>query len=190
MRNCRNIINVENYTPVDEDKFLIDANIWIYLFEPLEKSDEQMQEIYTNFFDKLRKANCNIYVTAQIISEFINKLLRIEFQIYKDYIKEMDPSFFDTKKFEFNDYKQIPEYKKYIKYFSDIVKTKILMVSNRLNDQFDSINMDEIFNNIEEYDFNDKYYIHLAENDGIKILTNDKGFFKNKSVTIVSAKAR
>ena len=80
----KKVISLENYTPEKESKIVIDTNILINIFTPYNiMYNKKTQELYSNLWVKLNKAKCNLLISSVQISEFINRCIRIEFELYK-----------------------------------------------------------------------------------------------------------
>ena len=113
-----------------------------------------------------------------------NAYLRLEFNIlrgkepdkYKDFRRDFKPSR--------NYYRSMTEVK-------SICQNHILKLGKRIEDRFSALNIDGLLKNIELHDFNDKYYISLAEYEDLKIVTDDKGFNKTMlDIQILTANKR
>ena len=56
---------------------------------------------------------------------------------------------------------------------------QILKIFHKLDDIFSEIDITSIYDKPNEFDFNDRYYLKLAEKEGIKIITNDADFYSD-----------
>lgn len=57
-----------------------------------------------------------------------------------------------------------------------------------LNDNFNSVDMSKILIADKNFDFNDKYFAQLCEDNNIKIIINDKDFLKlSNNIKIITA---
>lgn len=176
-----NIVNINNYCPNRNDRFFFDTNIWIYLFCPIANYKPSIVKKYSAFLKKLIQVKASIFISSLVLSEFFNTYARIEFNLLK---RKNPKNYKDFKK----DFRGTERYKKLVREIERTVKIKILKVSRRLNDKFRDIDLDKIFKNIEEADFNDSYYIALLYGENIKIITNDYDFVKiDEPVSIITA---
>lgn len=174
------IYSIKNYQPRQEENFLFDANIWMYLFCPLGNYKPQKIQNYSNFLKRIIIANSTIFLPSIIVSEFFNAYLRLEFNI----LKTMEPdAFVDFKR----NYRGTERYKETIEYIARIVKSNILRMAIKINDEFASMEMDALFRNISDHDYNDKFLIQLAERNGWKIVTNDADFSYVQNVEIFTS---
>jgi len=172
-----NIIDINNYTPLKSDKFFFDANIWMYLFCPLGNYQKEQIEKYDSFLKKALQAKSSIFVCSLILSEFFNSYTHLEFNI----LKEKHSS--EYKNFK-KDFKPTEIYKKLVNQIVTIVKTKILKLSERVDDGFENMNLDDLFSNIEVSDFNDNYYFIMAAAKKFTIVTNDYDFISSKKAVV------
>jgi len=173
------IIDINTYDPIQSDKFFFDANIWIYLYCPIGSYRKDVIKKYSNFFKKVIEAKSSILISSLVLSEFFNAYARIEFNCLRD----KEPSKYKNFKRDFRDTKK---YKALVKAIR-ITSIKILDIAIRFNDQFEHINLDELFKDIEKMDFNDNYYSILASIEKFKIVTNDYDFILKKGIPILTA---
>ncbi|PIB34875.1 hypothetical protein BFP72_05400 [Reichenbachiella sp. 5M10] len=55
---------------------------------------------------------------------------------------------------------------------------RILSIADPISDEFESIELDHVFERTTEIDFNDSYYIELATEQDLVIVTDDQDFVK------------
>ncbi len=164
-----NILDVAAYHPQKEEKFLIDANIWLFLFCPLGGYKTHIIKKYDRFLKQAMTQNAGIFVSALILSEFINRYLRLEFNL----LRTKDPAkYADFKK----DFRNTTEGKALVQIVYDIIKRQILTIATPIADQFHQMKMDELLTGTEGVDFNDVCYLHLANLEDLKVVTDDSDF--------------
>ena len=56
------------------------------------------------------------------------------------------------------------------------------------SDNFNAINLNDVFTHLQSIDFNDSYYIELAKLDNWKIVTDDKDFtsYTNHNLDVIT----
>lgn len=167
-----NIIAINSYTPKSSDTFLFDNNIWMYIFCPLANfQKDKRQKTYSRFFENLLSRNLHIYINALILSEFSNRYLKLDFDlankqnaVYRNFKRDYVGS---------DRYiKTVGEIKSYL--------LQIIKVCQRCSDEFNSINISEVFNLFESIGFNDSYYIHLSKKKNWIIVSDDSDFTNAK----------
>lgn len=167
---------ISDYTPKFTDTFFFDTNVWIYLFCPIANNREREQKAYSKFYKQLIQGDKGIFVNSLVLSEFANRYLRIDFNLWKEdnkqYSADYKRDFVGTDRFM----ETVEDIKQAIKI--------ILSKSERMTDNFNSISIDNLFSEFGTSDFNDSYYIELARMNNWKIVTHDADFFKNNSVQV------
>ncbi|MEO6229769.1 MAG: hypothetical protein ABJB11_03165 [Ferruginibacter sp.] len=118
------------------------------------------------------------------MSEFSNRYLRLDYDLarkdvknaglYNDYKRDFvgSPRFCET----------VTEVKKYL--------TQITNLCQKSSDEFNSINLPEIFNTFVNIGFNDSYYIQLSSKKNWIVVSDDSDFLSDKipdkNLTILS----
>lgn len=171
------IHDITTYQPSSTDVFFFDNNVWMYLFCPIVNYERSKQKMYASFFSEVNSANSCIWINSLVLSEFCNAWLRIEFNNWKK--KPENSSRFDYKK----DFVGSQAYKDSIKEIKQTLQT-ILKKAERATDDFNAINLDHIFIELENCDFNDSYYLELASRKKWKIVTDDADLFKNNKLNV------
>ncbi len=175
------IININNYSPVHTDKFLFDANIWLYLYCPLGSYNSAAIKNYENFLVKVIKANSTIYISSLILSEFINRYIRLDFNIKKN----INPGQFAEFK---KDYRPSAEYSNTIKTIRATINQQISQITKQADDNFSGYNLKDILNRIENSDFNDLCSEELSSISSFKIVTDDRDFLHAiKAIEVLTA---
>jgi predicted nucleic acid-binding protein len=173
-----NKININTYHPKNTDKFFFDNNVWMYLYCPLGNHNQASQKKYSDFFGKVLKSEATIYVSSMLLSEFYNSYSRLDFNIWrngeaKDYKKHYRPT---------------ERFKETSEIILMTIESRILGVSQRLDDDFKNMSIEDINNKCLELDFNDSYYVELIKKNNCIMVTNDRDFLTiNDDVAIVTA---
>ncbi len=138
----------------------LDANVLIYLFWPT--GQYSYEENYARVFRNLLRQGNNLFVDFLVISEVINRVVRIE------HLK-LNP----TQKFK--DFRNSQDGKDALNDIYIIVENNIL---NRFNIVGKVFSKEEIENClvVDELDFVDKATVLLCKENALVLLTNDKDF--------------
>jgi len=160
-------ISMEAFRPSSKDVILLDTNILIELFYPINFKTESNG--YDVLYSKMCSAKSNLIISSIQLSEFINRCIRIQFNLYKSTIGNMS---LDFKK----DYRSSDDYRDKMNAILDIVKTDIYPTFQSINDNFDKIDSDKIYKYGFSYDFNDAILIEIAKIQNAIIVTNDSDF--------------
>ncbi len=167
------IHNAETYSPNSSDKFLIDTNIWLFLHCPIGNHKGHIVAKYSQFFKKMLTANSQIIVCSAVVSEFLNRYVKIDYELRK----QTDRAIQEYKK----TYRPSAHYRLALKQAVTALNGKILPGAKRITDNFEVISTDNIFSHTQNVDISDGYLFELIRGQNIKILTDDSDFshFKN-----------
>jgi len=146
-----------------------DANILIYLFWPT--GQYSFEQNYARVFRNLLRQQNNLFVDFLMISEVINRILRIEHQ-------KINPS---------QNFKNFRNSQDGVDALNDIyiiVKNEILNRFNIIGKAFDKQEIEQ-FLTIDDLDFVDKATVALCKENTLVLLTNDKDF-RNADLDILT----
>lgn len=174
-------INVNNIKNLSNKNILLDTNIWIYLFCPLSHPKEFIVKKYSLAFKRLIQSNNKLYIDVMILSEFINRYLRLAYHVYKEN-NNLD-SDFEFKKA----YKQTDDFKETIQLIVSTIKNKILPKVSVANFNYENNNIEELIDNLKDKmtDFNDLHFEKLCKTKGFILLTDDSDYSES-SLDIIS----
>lgn len=160
---------INGYEIEEGEKFFIDANIWLYMYGPIGDYEQKVVDKYSTFFEKIVENGNEIYISSSLISEILNRYLKIAFKIAseEDGIKDFKRDFRDNE-----------VYKETIKSIEMIIDEKIIKKCIQVNDEFETYDFNVSYLN-NGMDFNDSLYCHMAISKGLTVLTNDKDFRKS-----------
>lgn len=169
------IIDVSRYSPIPSDKFIFDANIWISIYCPIADHNKVSAAKYSDFYKKLLVGKNPIFISSHIISEFINRYLRIDF----DLIRLEDASIKEYKR----DYRAATYYTATMAQISADVQNKILKTTKKLHGSLTLDQISQIMNQLPAPDFNDAVLIEKVrdKDKDIKIVTDDGDFGRYKN---------
>lgn len=163
---------IYNYEFDENDKFFLDANVWLYLYCSMGGYSEGLVKRYSDFFDRIKEEKKDIFINSGLVSEIFNRYLHIEFSA----AKAENPDIDDYKK----DFRDNKEFEETISMVKKIVKEKIVDPHILISDKFETFNCDNFFDKSDFLDFNDAIHCHTALENDLKIVTNDSDFKKTK----------
>ena len=162
--------NGSNLDLIREKTIFFDANILIYLFWPVPGRKEP--ELYASIFSKLLSNNQTFVTSPVVLSEVINRILRIDWDNLT------------KKKVVFKTFRDSEEGQEAQSDLNEIIKGKILPNFKIVDTIYDNEKVKELLS-VDSIDFNDKMIVNQClENDYI-LLTHDKDF-KDSTVDILS----
>lgn len=153
---------------LQESKIFVDTNILIYIFWPTNSYNEK---VYSKALSGLLKQGNKLYINFLVISEAINRMIRIEYS---------KNSYFTN----FKDYRDSKDGKQALEDIYTIIKDDIL---NRFKIIDKGFNKEEIekFLIVEDIDIIDNAIVNVCKENDMILLTHD-GDFKNTNINILS----
>lgn len=155
------------YKISDNEKVFIDTNILIYLFSPdFVSSNERDIAQYSKILDILLQKNAQIFISSVVVSEFVNRILRIDYEKNKDVYPDFK-----------RDYRKSAKYKETLNLVLKELK-KILQISHKINDAFSDFDLLSWYkkDNNQNLDFNDLQIAFIIKKNNLKLLSNDSDF--------------
>ena len=152
-----------------DEKVFIDTNILIFLFSPdfVSSRDYQVDK-YSKILELLITNNNELYINSLVISEFINRCLRIDFE--KNFQNENR-----TKDFK-RDYRDSNAYAQTLRIIKKEIKKFLKLNVRQIHDEFDKIDILEELDHLDKLDFNDLMIVKSIETYGLKLLSDDGDF--------------
>lgn len=153
----------------------------MYLFCPIGNYNQKHQRAYSAFLQSVQTSRAMIFVSSLVLSEFTNRYLRMDFEQWKNTSRKYCADF---KK----DYVGSSQYSKTVEEVKIQIKT-IMRFCEKSSDNFNAINLNDVFTHLQSIDFNDSYYIELAKLGNWKIVTDDKDFthYNNHDLTVITS---
>lgn len=160
---------LEDVNKLKDRAVFFDANILIYLFWPT--GQYRFEENYASAFRNLLRQKNKMFVDFLIISEVINRVIRIEHQ-------KINPNQ------KFKDFRNSQEGQDALNDIYLIVKQDVLNQFEVVGKVFDKQDIESKLI-IDELDFVDKAIIELCKEHNLVLLTNDRDF-KNADLDILT----
>ena len=166
------ITAAKDYRITASDLFFFDNNIWMFMYASIGNFASAKQRAYGDLFNYIIERKRPIYINSLVLSEFVNANLRSEYEIWK-----MKPENAFANKYK-EHFLKSPVYKTVSKSILASVKS-ILAITTRGNDNFNTINLNAVFNEMSSCDFNDAYYLQYAQMSKYIIVTDDADLYRN-----------
>lgn len=162
------MIDMSSFYKISQnEKVFIDTNILIYLFSPdFVSSNYDDKERYSKILDLLLEKKAQLYISSVVVSEFINRILRIDY-------RKHEGEYPDFKK----DYRPSEQCKNTLRLILNQLK-KILKISHKINDDFNGFDVLDWYakDSNNDLDFNDLHIAYIIDKNNLKLLTNDSDF--------------
>lgn len=161
-----NAVSLSNYTFTGSEKFLVDANVWLYLYGPL---NNQYDHGYSKIIPKVFDNTIKLFINDLIISEFVNRTCRLAYNKYLQK-NQLNSQSCDFKKV----YRNTQDFKDIYKLTIETIEQDVLTISTYV-----PVVKDDLFNgisNLSADDFNDELIVQTALSQGLSIITHDRDF--------------
>ncbi len=171
-----------NIHTITNKKIFLDANILIYLFGFGTPTFANWESKYANLYTQLSKQN-NIFVVDYIVvSEFVNRAIRIEYDNY------LITNSLDKNTLSYKDYRNSSDGKEALKDIYITLNDEILNEFEVIEKSYSKDDL-KIMCTVNELDFSDKAIIKICEDNQFILLTNDTDF-KNSNIDIISCHSK
>lgn len=160
---------LQDYAHLSGKDIFVDANVLIYLFWAT--GQHSFESNYARVFRNLLRQGNKLYVDFLVISEVVNRVLRIEHQKLNSNQK-------------FKEFRNSQEGKDVISDIYLIVQNEILSSFKIIGKSFDKIDI-EGFLIVDQLDFVDKATVSVCTENNLVLLTNDRDF-KNSGLDILT----
>lgn len=162
-----------------------DANVWLSIYAPPSKEDEYWKGEYTKVLNRIVNGKVPVLLDATVVSEYINRYCRIEFEAYMG----------ASSKLTFKQFRESrPDYYRPIaKEAADYVKEILdLPLIKRVNGDFEAMDLPGMLADFEqgESDWNDQQIVDLCQRNKCSLLTNDADFRDATDVNILTCNGK
>lgn len=148
------------------ETFLLDANVWLYLYPPPSTSKSKFFAQYSNGLKSMQSVGAELIMDAMVLSEYLNTYCRIEWKVRHR--------------------KQYPRFKSFRKSaaFKAVGKGAAVFARSMLklcachDHPFAAANITQVLADFEAglTDFNDGLLAETCRHNGWKLVTNDRDF--------------
>lgn len=171
--------NIETYKFDQPEDFLVDANVWIFIYGPQRNPALPNVQAYSSALAKMLKAKCKIHLDVTLLSEFINRHSRMELELIHEYTE-----------LKFENFKRFRD----SEYFPDIAANisvaakKIVQHCARIDSGFATCPIEGFLDAFAKgnKDFNDQIIEHACKIRKFALVTDD-GDFGGDGVKILTA---
>lgn len=144
-----------------------DANVILFIFWPT--GSQKWENSYSTVFGNLIKMKNRMIVDFNVISEVVNRAVRIEYE------KHLQMNGIDRNGLSFKDYRNSPDGQSALQDIYQIIDKKILSIFDVEGKSFTKSDIIG-FLKTDKLDFNDKGIESICKENGFILITNDKDF--------------
>lgn len=158
--------NLSTYVFSAGEQVLVDANVWLYMFPAPGNTTHSFAKTYSKGFQNLKQANAVPVLDHLILSEYLNRYCRIE---YDANFKHVHPKYKDFR--NSSDFVSIAE-------DAHVFAKKILSFCQTHALQADQIDLIAVLDAFKSahMDFNDAVIVEVCKKNNLKLMTNDGDF--------------
>lgn len=159
---------IKDFEVKSGDCFFFDNNVWMILFSPISGAKEKQQKIYSKLLRNIQSARATIFINSLIVSEYINRSLKLNYAFWRDR--------------EFKSGNRLVDYKKDFRPSKDFEIAQeeayqemsvILSLAHRKPDDFNALDLGRIMK-AKGMDFNDAYYADFCRLNRLIFVSDDK----------------
>lgn len=174
-----NPIDIRHHRFNASDRLLVDANVWMFVHGPL-PCPSRLSDAYSKALLQMRASKCQVFIDILILSEFVNRFARIEFD-------QTSPS---IKPANFKQYRDSTLFAPVAREIAVNVR-KILSAAAPCESGFAALNVNALLNVFEagKTDFNDQVIGEICKSKSLSLVTNDADFGAN-DIPILTANNR
>ena len=174
-----NIIDLSKHIFTPDEHLVFDTNIWLLLYPfPSSPKNNSVISKYSHSFKSMLKGQSVIHMDTMILSEYLNRYFRAEFEAHNK-----QPGTHVTRYTYFKEYRNSPD-------FQSVAQTAIHFASQILircdrviaaRPQFSIGDVTRILDDLNKgmSDFNDLLLADLCQRHGWKLVTHDADFVRN-----------
>lgn len=160
-------LDVKKYEVTNSDGLLFDTNVWMYIFGPMASIRSDRQTAYSKIFKDAISRKATIFISSQIVSEYINAILRIGFKNWMS-INQLKNADFK------HDYRQTSHYLETLEDARDQIE-QILKYTEKSSDSFQNAPVLSIIDRMKSVcDYNDSFFLWFSKEPQYKIVTDDQ----------------
>lgn len=173
------VLDIRAYAFRADDQLLLDANVWLSVYGP-DPTGRRLSGIYQTAFRRMREARSHLYLDVLILSEFINRCARLEY----------DQKWPRGRPGKFKAFRDSPDFRPVAEEIG-INATRICRAVTRCETGFDSCDLGGLLVRYAQgkSDFNDLMFSELCRGRGFTFVTDDADF-KGSGHRILTANRR
>lgn len=158
--------NLASYTFASGEQILVDTNIWLYLFPAPANPHQPFALQYSTAFSKLISAQAQPVLDPIVLSEYLNRYCRIEWE-----------GNFKAQYRTFKCFRQSPDFHA-VASSAKTFAMRILKFSQIHSVSPDELDLNQALTDFVsgQVDFNDALLVDLCKKQNLKLMTNDSDF--------------
>lgn len=167
------IIDIKNHVPQSDNLYFFDCNVLMYLHYPNGGYGAATIYDYSRLITQIIGAHAKILMTDVLLSEFINTYIQVEFHR----LAKVN-GWSHSKQYFKHQFKLSNDYAIILQEIEYIITRQLFPVCELVDCEFSKFKekVSTVFNNVNTFDFNDRYYSYEMSKYHAFIVTNDADF--------------
>ena len=159
--------DIQCFKPIKQQKFIMDTNVLIKLLYPAMSGKNTIP--YEILYQSIIKVNAKFIISSVQISEFINRCIRFQFNLWKEDNNDANSDFKTN-------YRETDDYRESMQAILEIIENDILPISTCIDDRFSEMDFKKLYQYGFSYDFNDSLVAEIARLNNAILITDDRDF--------------
>ncbi len=158
--------NLTVYSFSKNETFLLDANVWLYLYRPPSESKYRFVQQYSDGLKSMRMAGAQLIMDVMVLSEYLNTYCRIEWR-----------ALHQTRYPEFKSFRKSAAFKTVGERAASSVRSMLKLCTCH-DHPFAVVDIKQVLDSFAAgaTDFNDGLLTETCRHNGWKLVTNDSDF--------------
>ncbi len=157
---------LKDYRYKSGNQFLIDTNVWVFVYAPLANLQREKQQAYAEFLAYIIQSRGLIVLPAFLFFELSNLLFAEAYNTWKYKPENVGKN---NKK---ADFMPTDAYQDYLASTRSVF-AEMLKIGARFSDEFAAIDVDSIIRNMGPASFADAYFLAYARKKSLKLVSDD-----------------
>lgn len=166
------MLSLDDAKKLATNNFFFDTNVWFYIHGPYADPSDVCTAKYSDFFASVLKARGRIHINSSVVSEFVNRYVRMIYNIEADDYQKQN-----NRKLEFKAFRKTVKYRETVVDVSDDL-FHILQSVVQIDTPFSAFDVDGTLKKMSKsgVDFNDLVIIDDCVKNQFILVTHDKDF--------------
>jgi len=173
------VYDLSYYSFSSDEQVLVDTNVWLYLFPATGNPPQKFAQKYSTAFAKLVSAQAQLVLDPMVLSEYLNRYIRIE---WEGNYRSRHP--------KFKNFRNSPDFSTVVS-AAEIFAKKILSFCHIHSMPASELDLNQALADFSAggVDFNDALLVDICKKRNIKLMTND-GDFQDGGIEVLTTNPR
>lgn len=170
MGKNKTLKKIDTLNPQKDDIFLLDTCVLLFIFYTSGGYRKDKVKRCGDLFNKIIQSDAKILIVPELISEFFNKFIKLEYDTY------VETNGLSKADFTFKEFRCEIEFNNAIMELKEIYNNQILPYSKITKSNTEVNDIYTFLDSLAEMDFNDRIYCSVSKENNAKLITADTDF--------------